>query len=156
MITGFKSYVRKCNICELYFRYQGWNYGIHNYNDRFIFQFDVCLYLKEHLYHHNSILSFSESMNSLFNLSVPTGDIVKVYILFDLLLNNLYSFYCNICGYYPWILAMDLTKKLLLNVLLRSWRVEKNQRTPWTATNSGRMLNLMLSQMSFLIEKLKA
>ena len=112
MVTGFKSYVKKCSICELYYRYQGWNYGIHNYNDRLFLGFDVCLYLKEHLYHHNSILSFSESMNSLFNLSVPSGDIVKAYILFEALLNNLYSFYCNSCGYYPWILVMDLNKKI--------------------------------------------
>ena len=50
MVTGFKSYVKKCSICELYYRYQGWNYGIHNYNDRLFLGFDVCLYLKEHLY----------------------------------------------------------------------------------------------------------
>ena len=112
MVTGFKSYVKKCNICELYYRYQGWNYGIHNYNDRLFLGFDVCLYLKEHLYDHNSILSFSESINSLFNFAVPPGDIVKAYILFDLLMNNLYSFYCNSCGYYPWILVMDLNKKI--------------------------------------------
>ena len=111
MVTAFKSYVKKCNICELYYRYQGWNYGIHNYNDRLFLGFDVCLYLKEHLYHHNSVLSFSESKNSLFNLSVPPGDIVKVYILFDVLLNDLYSFYCNSCGYYLWRLVMDLNKK---------------------------------------------
>ena len=107
MVTGFKSYVKKCSICELYYRYQGWNYGIHNYNDRLFLGFDVCLYLKEHLYHHNSILSFSESMNLLFNLSVPSVDIVKGYILFEALLNNL-----NSCGYYPWILVMDLNKKI--------------------------------------------
>ena len=126
MVTGFKTYVKKCSICELYYRYQSWNYGIHNYNDRLFLGFDVCLYLKEHLYHHNSILSFSESMNLLFNLLVLSGDIVKPYILFKALLNNLYSFYCNSCGYYPW----TLTKNLLLNVLLSSWRMEKNQRTP--------------------------
>ena len=51
-------------------------------------------------------------MNSLFNRSVPSSDIVKGYILFEALLNNLYSFYCNSCGYYPWILVMDLNKKI--------------------------------------------
>ena len=59
--------------------------------------FKVCLAIfqhyeirvKEHLYHPNLILSFSESINSLFNLIVPPGDIVKAYILFDALLNNL-------------------------------------------------------------------
>ena len=33
--------------------------------------------------------------------------------------------------------------------------MEKNQRTPWTETNSGRKSNLMLSQMLFLIKSLK-
>ena len=46
-------------------------------------------------------------MNLLFNLSVPSVDIVKGYILFEALLNNL-----NSCGYYPWILVMDLNKKI--------------------------------------------
>ena len=51
-------------------------------------------------------------MNSLFNRSVPSSDIVKGYILFEALLNNLYSFYCNSCGYYPWILVLYLNKKI--------------------------------------------
>ena len=103
------NHMKKCSICELYYRYQGWNYGIHNHNDRLFSGFDACLYLKEHLYHQNSILSFSESMNSLSNFSVPLGAIVKAYILFDALLNNLHSFYCNNCGYYLWILVMVLS-----------------------------------------------
>ena len=31
MVTGFKSFVKKCSICELYDPYQ----GIHKYNDIF-------------------------------------------------------------------------------------------------------------------------
>ena len=112
MVTSFKSFVKKYSICELYYRYQGWNYGIYNYNDHLFLGFDVCLYLKEHLYYHNSIPSFSESMNSFFNLSVPPGNFVKAYIFFEALLNNLYSFFYSSSRYYPWILVMDLNKKI--------------------------------------------
>ena len=46
MVTGFNSFGKKCSICELYYQHQGWNYGIHKYNDRLFLGFDVCLYLK--------------------------------------------------------------------------------------------------------------
>ena len=94
-------------------------------------------------------------MNLLFNLSAPSVDIVKGYILLEALLNNLYSFFCNSCGYYPWILVMDLNKKIAFKCAFEELEDGEEPGTPWTATNSGRMSNLMLSQMLFLIEKLK-
>ena len=94
-------------------------------------------------------------MNLLFNHSVPPGDIVKAYILFDALLNNLYSFYCKSCGYYPWILVMDLNKKIACKCAFEELEDGEKPKTPWTATNSRRMLNLMLSQKPFLTEKSK-
>ena len=57
-------------------------------------------------------IQYYRLVNSLYNLSVPSGDIGKAYILFEALLNNLYCFYCNSCGYYRWILVMDLNKKI--------------------------------------------
>ena len=156
MVTGFKSYVKKCSICELYYRYQGWSYGIHNYNDCLFLGFDLCLYLKEHLYHHNSILSFSESMNSLFNLSVPSGDIVKAYILFEALLNNLYSFYCNSCGYYPWILVMDLNKKIAFKCTFEELEDGEEPKDTVNCDKFWENVELNAVANAFLIEKLKA
>ena len=95
-------------------------------------------------------------MNSLFNLSVPSGDIVKAYILFEALLNNLYSFYCNSCGYYPWILVMDLNKKIAFKCTFEELEDGEEPKDTVNCDKFWENVELNAVANAFLIEKLKA
>ena len=95
-------------------------------------------------------------MNSLFNLSVPSSDIVKGYILLEALLNNLYSFYCNSCGYYPWILVTELNKKIAFKCAFEELEDGEEPQSTVNCDKFWENVELMLSQTLFLTEKLKA
>ena len=54
---GFSSYSKQCPTCELQYRYQESNLGIHNFNDVFFLAFDLCLFSRYHVQQNNSIIS---------------------------------------------------------------------------------------------------
>ena len=95
-------------------------------------------------------------MNSLFNLSVPPGDIVKAFILFDALLNNVYSFYCNSCGYYSWILVMELHKKIAFKCAFEELEDVEEPKDTVDCDKFWKNVELNAVANAFLIEKSKA
>ena len=112
LLDGYESYVKKCNGCSIYYRYQEYTHGVHNFDDHLFMGLDVCMYLREHVQQHNSIGSFVDSMNQLHNCNLNHQSILNSYLLFDVLSTLSYDFYCTLCGHHPWLLVMDLNKKI--------------------------------------------
>ena len=73
---------------------------------------DIFLYLRGHIQNHNSVTSFVNSCNSMFECNVNYQKVLDGYLLFDLLCQSDKEFYCDICGHHPWILVMDLNRKI--------------------------------------------
>ena len=60
VITYAETYFGKCASCEMCFRYQEHDEGVHNFNDTFLIGLDVCNYLRESLQCHIPIGSATE------------------------------------------------------------------------------------------------
>ena len=70
VLDGYESYVKKCNGCSIYYRYQEYTHRVHNFDDHLFHGLDVCMYLREHVQQHNSIGSLVDSMNQLHNCNL--------------------------------------------------------------------------------------
>ena len=101
LLENYKSFVKKCIRCGHFYRYQESCHGIHNYDDRIFLGNDVCLYLREHLLNHNSISSFVDSYNSMFDTDIAHQRVLCSYLIFDVLSSGEAEYFCNICGYHP-------------------------------------------------------
>ena len=116
LFENYKSFVKKCIRCGHFYRYQESCHGMRNYDDRLFLDINVCLYLRKHLLNHNSISSFVDLYNSMFNTNILHQRVLCSYLTFDVLSSVETEYFCNICGHHPWALVMDLNKKNLLEV----------------------------------------
>ena len=108
----YNSYLKQCKLCKHYYLYQTTILGIHNFDDKLFLGIDICLYLREHIQNYNSVTSFVNSYNSMFECNVNYQKVLNGYLLFDVLCQSDKEFYCYICGHHPWILVMDLNRKI--------------------------------------------
>ena len=108
----YNSYVKQCKLCKHHYRYRTTIHGIHNFDDKLFLGIDICLYLRENIQNHNSDTSFVNSSNSMFECNVNYQKVLNGYLLFDVLCQSDKEFYCYICGHHPWILVMDLNRKI--------------------------------------------
>ena len=44
VFSGFTVYVKYCSSCGIFFRYQEFAHGIHNFNDKYLLGFDFCIF----------------------------------------------------------------------------------------------------------------
>ena len=112
LFENYKSFVKKCIRCGHFYRYQESFHGMRNYDDRLFLDINVCLYLREHLLNHNSISSFVDLYNSVFDTNILHQRVLCNYLTFDVLSSVETEYFCNICGHHPWALVMDLNKKI--------------------------------------------
>ena len=77
------SYVKQGKLCKHYHRYQTTIHGIHNFGDKLFLGIDIYLYLREHIHNHNSVTSFVNSYNRMFECNVNHQKVLNMYLLFD-------------------------------------------------------------------------
>jgi hypothetical protein len=46
MFSGVHIFVKHCLKCKIYYRYQEWKEGLHNYNDFLILSMETCNFLR--------------------------------------------------------------------------------------------------------------
>ena len=109
---GYKSYVKVCNSCKIQYRYQEGCHGVHNFDNNLFFTFDFCLYLREHVQQNNSVNSFVEAFNNLFNVVLNANKISKAFLFFEVLATKQACFRCSICGNHPWLPVADVNRKI--------------------------------------------
>ena len=112
LISDIQVCVKKCNGCEMFYRYQDVHHSIHNCDDKLFISIDICLFLREHIQEHNSITSYVISCSRLHGIAISPQSVLNGFLVFDALCNVGYDFYCKICGYHPWALVMDVNKKI--------------------------------------------
>ena len=110
--TGVKTYYAECETCKVCFRYQEFSDGLHNFNDNVILGLDVCKFLRESLQNHIPLGSMIQVLERTLNVSLHHQTIVNAYLHYDALSAHKYNFYCDICGFHPHTLIMDLNQKV--------------------------------------------
>ncbi len=127
-----KIYCKKCPKCNLFYRYQEYYDGVHNFNDSTMLTLHLCLFLRHSLQVNISIITILLCKLSVDFLSAHTaiGRVVAViesmtgkslshntvlnaYCHFEALSEHKYKFYCIHCGFYPPppILTFDVNRK---------------------------------------------
>uniref|UniRef100_A0A3B3BZI3 Uncharacterized LOC112141289 n=1 Tax=Oryzias melastigma TaxID=30732 RepID=A0A3B3BZI3_ORYME len=112
VIQNVSTYKKRCPSCKLFYRYQEWRDGLHNFNDHVIITLQLCVYLRHNLQNHVSVSRVINSLESLLRVEFPATDLIfQGYCHFEALSNTEYTYSCVNCGFYPPVVVMDLHRK---------------------------------------------
>uniref|UniRef100_A0A1A7WPI3 Si:dkeyp-117b11.2 n=2 Tax=Iconisemion striatum TaxID=60296 RepID=A0A1A7WPI3_9TELE len=112
VIKDISTYNRRCSQCNMVYRYQEWQDGLHNFNDKVILTLELCHYLRLNLQSHVSVSTCMTSLEKMHGKKYPSTDnIFRAYCHFEALNNTEYQFACVNCGYSPAVVIMDLHRK---------------------------------------------
>ena len=121
------TYFKKCSNCEVCYRYQEHEYGIHNFNDISFISIKVCHLLRDCLLQHIPIGSVVKVLEMKLRCSLNSQTILNAYLHFDAMSNHSYDFNCVLCGYFPQILIMDLNRKIAFRCPAEKLQLSENE-----------------------------
>ncbi|XP_048853119.1 HMG domain-containing protein 3-like isoform X1 [Brienomyrus brachyistius] len=114
---NISTYFKRCPECQMTYRYQEWQDGLHNFDDHLVLSLELCLYLRHSLQNH---ISVSRAIDTLQNLRKkqfpPTDRILHAYCHFEALTSTDCTYACVLCSYWPSVVVMDLHKKAVFNL----------------------------------------
>ncbi|CAL9704226.1 unnamed protein product [Knipowitschia caucasica] len=117
VIEGVATYCKKCSSCGLIIRYQEWEDGVHNFNDRIILTLHFCIYLRNCLQTHTALGRAIETLELTSQQKFPNKNtVIHAYLHFEALSDHQYDFCCVRCGYYPPVVVMDLHKSCVFSL----------------------------------------
>ncbi|XP_077971751.1 uncharacterized protein LOC144425868, partial [Styela clava] len=102
--NGITIMNKKCVSCGLIVRFQEYQSGFHNFNNRTILSLKLCVYLMKGVENH---ISVGTSLRTLFDDSVEETTIRNGFYHFCALLDIDYDFVCYKCGSNPKVLIGD-------------------------------------------------
>ncbi|XP_042627822.1 HMG domain-containing protein 3-like, partial [Cyprinus carpio] len=106
------AYTRRCLGCNMIYRYQEWQDGLHSFDDHVLLSLELCLYLRHSLQNHISVSRAIDTLEGLRGVKYPNRDtILHGYCHFEALTDTDYIYSCVNCGYHPPEVIMDLHKK---------------------------------------------
>ncbi|KAG1925878.1 hypothetical protein F2P79_025235 [Pimephales promelas] len=112
VIENISTYTRRCPGCNMIYRYQEWQDGLHNFDDHVLLSLELCLYLRHSLQNHVSVSRAIDTLERLRRIKYPNRDtIIHGYGHFEALTDTEYLYSCVNCGYHPPVVIMDLHKK---------------------------------------------
>ena len=112
IINNIETYVKFCNACQTFYRYQEYTEGVHNFNDVFLLGLDVCLYIRESLKNHVAVGTLCNILAGIQNVKLDQHTIIDAYNHFEALTDRSYNYNCVACGFYPPILIADVNRKV--------------------------------------------
>ncbi|KAJ8342271.1 hypothetical protein SKAU_G00321990 [Synaphobranchus kaupii] len=112
IVDNVSTYTGKCAECQMIYRYQEWQHGLHNFNDHVLLSLELCLFLRHNLQNHVSVSRVINSLESLRRVNFPARDtILHGYCHFEALSEIDYKYSCVNCGYFPPVVIMDRHKR---------------------------------------------
>ena len=106
------TYFKRCPQCNVCYRYQEHDIGIHNFNDIFLIGIDVCDFLRDSLQQHLPIGSIVKVMENRVGRQLDSQLVINAFLHFDSLSDHGYNYHCSLCGFHPVTLIFDLNKKV--------------------------------------------
>eukprot|EP00112_Aurelia_sp_Birch-Aquarium-sp1_P013996 Seg2997.2 transcript_id=Seg2997.2/GoldUCD/mRNA.D3Y31 product="HMG domain-containing protein 3" protein_id=Seg2997.2/GoldUCD/D3Y31 len=112
-VEGVETFFKMCNRCEVYFRYQEYEHGIHNFNDILLLGLDVCIFWRECQKNHQAVGTICNIIESIWKFKVDSRSVFNAYLHFEALSDRSYEFNCVECGYFPPIMIADVNRKVV-------------------------------------------
>ncbi|KAG1940192.1 hypothetical protein F2P79_016907 [Pimephales promelas] len=98
-------------------RYQEWEDGLHNFNDKVILTLHFCLYLRNCLQTHTALGRAIETWELTSGQQYPNkNSLIHGYLHFEALTEHDYNFSCVRCGHHPPVVVMDLHKSCVFSL----------------------------------------
>ncbi|XDV11852.1 hypothetical protein PO909_000657 [Leuciscus waleckii] len=117
IIEGVTTYGKKCSRCGMMVRYQEWEDGLHNFNDKVILTLHFCLYLRNCLQTHTALGRAIETWELTSGQQYPNkNSLIHGYLHFEALTDHDYNFSCVCCGHHPPVVVMDLHKSCVFSL----------------------------------------
>ena len=113
LLQGHKTFVKICPICRVYYRYQEFTDGVHNFDDKFLITLDTCLFIRESVKHHVAVGTICEIFEQHLHIKLKQHTVLNAYLHFVALTAHNYDFNCVICGFHPPVLIADLNRKVV-------------------------------------------
>ncbi|XP_070404091.1 uncharacterized protein [Nothobranchius furzeri] len=118
------TYNKRCSECNVVYRYQEWQDGLHNFNDKVILTLELCHYLRHNLQSHVSVSTSVTSLEKMHGKKYPPTDIIfRAYCHFEALNNTEYKYACVNCGFSPAVVIMDLHRKGVFSMAVSELKV---------------------------------
>lgn len=81
---GVSTYIRRCPECQLIYRYQEWQDGLHNYDNHLILSTEFCLYLRHSLQNQIPLPKAVKTLESLRGVQFPAAEeLLSAYSHFE-------------------------------------------------------------------------
>ncbi|XP_016318301.1 uncharacterized protein LOC107670269 [Sinocyclocheilus anshuiensis] len=141
IIEDVATYSKQCPLCGMFYHYQEWKDGLHNFNDHIILDLPLCLTLRGLLQVHTAVSRAVDFLQDLTGYTFPPADtVLHAYLHFEALTEQEYTYSCVTCGDYPPVVIMDLHKKGVFQFSVsdveeppESFQGEVNLETFWEA-----------------------
>ncbi|RXN18648.1 hypothetical protein ROHU_007708 [Labeo rohita] len=112
IVKDVTTYCKQCPQCGMFYRYQEWKDGLHNFNDHIILDIPLCLTLRNLLQVHTSVSRAVEFLQLTTGVEFPPPDtILHAYLQFEALTDHKYKYSCPTCGDHPPVVIMGVHKQ---------------------------------------------
>ncbi|XP_042602320.1 HMG domain-containing protein 3-like isoform X2 [Cyprinus carpio] len=112
VVTGISTYCKKCSNCGMFYRYQDWMHGLHNFNDQLLLTVFLCIFIRNSVQAHVSVGRVRSILQKTSHVPYPKdSEFFHAYLHFEALTHHDYNFSCLKCGHHPPVVVMDLHRK---------------------------------------------
>ncbi|XP_067249231.1 HMG domain-containing protein 3-like [Chanodichthys erythropterus] len=117
VVTGISTYCKKCSNCGMFYRYQDWMHGLHNFNDQLLLTVFLCIFIRNSVQAHVSVGRVHSILQRTSHVPYPKeSEFFHAYLHFEALTHHDYNFSCLKCGHHPPVVVMDLHRKGVFSV----------------------------------------
>ncbi|KAL2082488.1 hypothetical protein ACEWY4_022306 [Coilia grayii] len=104
---GVTVAVRTCPICGKQVRFQEYQTGFHNFNNKILLSIPLCSMLTSAVRNNTAIGRFLSMLEDHLELKIHHNTLRKAFFHFSAITNYSYSYCCNRCGHNPPVLIAD-------------------------------------------------
>ena len=97
----------------MYYRYQEFTDGVHNFDDKFLISLETCIFIRENVKHHVAVGTVCEILEQHLHIKLKQHTVLNAYLHFVAITAHSYDFNCIICGFHPPVLIADLNRKVV-------------------------------------------
>uniref|UniRef100_A0A8C1VA99 SAP domain-containing protein n=1 Tax=Cyprinus carpio TaxID=7962 RepID=A0A8C1VA99_CYPCA len=112
MLTGVVTGRHCWFYCGMFYRYQDWMHGLHNFNDQLLLTVFLCIFIRNSVQAHVSVGRVRSILQKTSHVPYPKdSEFFHAYLHFEALTHHDYNFSCLKCGHHPPVVVMDLHRK---------------------------------------------
>ncbi|KAG9283629.1 HMG domain-containing protein 3-like [Astyanax mexicanus] len=109
-------YAKECPVCRVLVRFQEYQSGFHNFNDKVLLSVPLCSLLTTGLSNHIAVGRLLRTLESHSRATVPYNTLRKAFYHFCALREYTYGYFCYRCGHHPPVLIGDTNWKVAFDL----------------------------------------